>query len=173
MSIKKLPYLALLATLYVWALLLWDYLHQGVPTHTIMARADMPGFSNWWGGLLIPLLALWLTYRLRQRITQSTTDKIPLAVLWMFAGALLYGATLSAAFAFDLADVPFYLLIGLLVLALFLPVYRSEFFLGLVLGMIYTFGGVLPILIVSIVSAIGFVVYSIVQFVLSRLVNKQ
>lgn len=156
-------YVVLGASLYVWSLLGWDYAHGGVPVHHVLAREDMPGLSNWWGGLLIPLLALFLTYRIRQRIGNPPDSKLPATIVYTFLGALLYAAGLCVAFALGNKDVPFYMLIGLVVLSLFFPVYRSEIFLGLVVGMIYTFGGVLPIFIVSVISIIGVVLYNVVR----------
>lgn len=172
MQQKNLHLVTLLAALYVWALLLWDYTHTGVPTHHIMARADMPGFSNWWGGLLIPLVAWFLTTRLQQRLKHSSSNNIPASIIYTFIGALLYAVILCLMFTLRGADVPFYMLVGLLGLALFFPIYRAEFFLGLVLGMIHTFGGVLPVIIVSVITGIGAAIYWVGRLVKGRLVKK-
>ena len=150
----------LLASLYVCLLLAWDYTHGGVPVHHLMARKDLPGFSNWWGVLLIPILTGFLTFRIRKRVGDF---RLPAFVIYTFAGALFYGATLCTFFLLDVSDVPFYMLIGLIALSFFFPIYRAEFFLGLVLGMTYAFGGVLPVIIVSILSLVGLLLYKVVR----------
>lgn len=150
----------LLASLYVWSLLAWDYTHAGVPVHHLLADKDMPGFSNWWGALLIPILTAFLTYRVRKRVGHSV---LPTSVIYTFAGALFYGAALCTFFLLNIRDVPFYMLMGLIAFSLFFPIYRAEFFLGLVLGMTYAFGGVLPIIIVSILSLLGLLLYKLVR----------
>jgi hypothetical protein len=170
-SVNRLIYVTAPVTLYVWALLLWDYTHKGVPVHHFMARSDIPGFSNWWGGLLIPLLTWFLMYRLRQRLNNAGTDQLPRPVIYAFLGALVYAVTLCVFFSLGIEDVPFYMLISLFALSLFFPIYRAEFFLGLVLGMTYTFGGVLPVFIVSVLSAIGAVLYTSARLVM-RVITK-
>jgi hypothetical protein len=149
----------LLASLYVWFLLAWDYTHAGVPVHHLLANEDMPGFSNWWGALLIPILTAFLTYRIRKRLGNS---KLPTSVMYAFVGAFLYGILLCAFFLLDVRDVPFYMLMGLIAFSLFFSIYRAEFFLGLVLGMTYAFGGVLPIIIVSILSLVGLFLHKLI-----------
>lgn len=49
---------------------LWEYSNGGVVTHHLLARPDLPGISNWWGLLTIPLLT-WLTLTLIQRRHKS------------------------------------------------------------------------------------------------------
>ena len=42
---------------------------------------------------------------------------------------------------------------GMLLLALLLPVYRPECVLGFVLGMTFTFGAILPTVVASVIAA--------------------
>jgi hypothetical protein len=150
---KKVLLATLAASFYIGLLLWWDYTHGGVPVHNLLARKDLPGFSNWWGAVLIPALTAFLTFRMLH-------SNVSVATRWRtFVGALFYGAALSAAFVANLADVPFFMLIGVITFSFFFPVYRADFFLGLVLGMVYTFGGVLPIIIVAVLSVLGLVAY--------------
>jgi hypothetical protein len=60
-------------------------------------------------------------------------------------------------------DVPGYLILALFPLALFLPIYRAERLLGFVLAMTYTFGGVLPTVIGSVLITICFILNRVVR----------
>lgn len=151
-------------TLYVWALLVWDYFHGGVPVHHFLAREDMPAISNWWGGVLLPLLTIFVTDRVQQRLSRANPkSEIPTIVILTFLSALVYGGTIAFCFSQGVEDVPYYMLIALIAFTLFFPIYRGEFFLGLVVGLTYTFGGVLPVIIVSLLSLIGLFAYKIVR----------
>ncbi len=165
---KTRVYITVIITLSIWSLLTWNYYHGGVPSHHLLAREDLPAFSNWWGGLLLPLLAWFLSYRMQKRIysgkeKNSKEVNIPAHIVYGFTGALLFGIVLSTFFTFGNEEVPSYMMMGLLALALFFPIYRAECFLGFVIGMTYTFGGVLPILIGSILALLGAVLYLLIR----------
>ena len=161
---KKRIYCTILVTVFIWALLLWDYFHGGVPSHHLLQNKDLPSFSNWWGGILLPLLTWFLLYRAQVRIEkESTGSVVPNSFVAYFLGALLFGIVLSVFFTLGNQDIPFYMLIGLLVLGFFLPLYRAECLLGFVIGMTFTFGGVLPILIGSILVLLCSVLYLVLR----------
>jgi hypothetical protein len=148
----------------IWSLLAWDHYHGGVPSHHILANKDLPAFSNGWGALLLPLLTWYLLYRIQKRAFSenagnSEAPHFLLPALYGFLGALLFGILLSTFFTMGDVDLPGYMLIGLLVLAFFCPIYRAEYLLGFVMGMTFTFGAVLPTGIGLILSFIGLVLY--------------
>lgn len=143
-------YFTAMVTIAVWSLLVWNHYHGGVPSHHILARKDLPKISNWWGGLLLPLLTWFLLYRIQKRLLRDNIEKqnlskLPVNIIYGFIGALLFGALLSGFFTFGYTDIPGYMLIGLLVLAFIFPIYRAECILGFVLSMTFTFGAVLPL----------------------------
>ncbi|MBL0358218.1 MAG: hypothetical protein IPP72_15710 [Chitinophagaceae bacterium] len=155
-------------TIAIWLLLAWDHYHGGVPSHHLLARKDLPAISNWWGGLLLPLLTWFLLYRTQKRlmynnIEKATLPKISLDILYGFVAALFFGVLLSVFFMLGNRDIPGYMLIALFVLSLFLPVYRAECMLGFVLGMTFTFGTVLPTIIGSLLVLITAVLYLYVR----------
>ena len=157
-------YFTAFAAIASWSLLGWSYYHGGVPRHHILADKDLPFFSNWWGGILLPLLTWFLLYRLHKRLGRDyagevENSKYPNQVVYGFAGALIFGILLSVFFTFQYTDLAGNLLLALLLLALFLPIYRAECLLGFVIGMTFTFGGVLPIIIGSILVAVSAVLY--------------
>lgn len=165
-------------TLLIWGLLAWNHSHGGVPSHHILADKDLPKISNWWGGLLLPLLTWFLLTRVQKRAVRDRTDspeatQLPRHILYGLAGGLLFGALLSVFFTFDYSEVPGYMLLGLIPLALFLPIYRAECLLGFVLGMTFTFGAVLPTGIGTILASLCAILYLLVRpairYVVSRL----
>ena len=170
-------YFTILITIAIWLVLIYDYFHGGVPSHHLLQRDDLPAISNWWGGITIPLLTWFLLYQVQQKIDKANIDsKLLKNIIYAFFGALCYGILLSVFFTFGIVNVPFYMLIGLLILALFFPIYRAECFLGFVLGMSYTFGGILPIGIAIIFALLGAGLYMAVRtgvlFIASRFTKK-
>ena len=166
--LKPRIYFTAFTAIASWSLLGWSYYHGGVPSHHILADKDLPSFSNWWGGLLLPLLTWFLLYRLHKRLGRNNTEQVnrsiyPNRVVYGFAGALLFGILLSVFFTFQYTDLAGNLLLALLPLALFLPIYRAECLLGFVIGMTFTFGGVLPIGIGAILLAVAAVLYLLVR----------
>ena len=154
------------ATLAIGALLTWNHSHGGVPSHHVLADETLPLISNWWGILVIPLLTLFLTYRIQKRIYrpgyQETYSSLNQA-LYGFLGALSFGILLAVFFTLGNSVMPGYMILGLLPLALFFPIYRAEYLLGFVLGMTYTFGAVLPTGVGSILALIGAGIYLLIR----------
>lgn len=172
---KTRIYTTLLVTLFVWGLLIWDYFHAGVPSHHLLAREDLPSFSNWWGGLLIPVLTWFLTWRIQKRLTNEAIQpviELPRNVWLPFLASLLFGILLSVFFAFRVSGLPGYMMLSVFGIALFFPVYRSEYLLGFVLGLIYTFGGVLPILIGSILIFGAFIIHKLIRPIILFILRK-
>jgi hypothetical protein len=131
----------------IWAHLAWDYFHGGVPTHHILHSADLPGISNWWGGIVLPSLTWYLLYRIHHKIVRDEKSGIPpnMAVtIFRFTGALFFGILISFFFTLG-SDLPGYMMIGLILISFFVPLYWPEYLLGYVIGMAYTFGAILPI----------------------------
>ena len=163
-------------TLAIWSLLAWNHYHGGVPSHHILAREDLPSFSNWWGGILIPMLTWFLTFRIQKRLIREANNAVTEVQqkVWLpFFAALLFGILLSVSFALRVSGLPGYMMLSVFALALFFPVYRSEYLLGFILGLVYTFGGVLPILIGSILILGAVVIHKLIRpafmFVWNRL----
>lgn len=128
----------------------WEYSHGGVLAHHLLNRADLPAISNWLGILLIPALTWYLVGRMQRRLAQRSASNY--AVLAAFFASLAYGAALALAFTMG-QELVTYLFLGLLVVALLAPAYRSEYVLGFVLGMTFTFGAVLPTIIACVLAA--------------------
>lgn len=165
---KARLYFTAIATTAIWALLVWNYFNGGIPRHHLLADKDLPAISNAWGALVIPLLAWFMTHLIQRRAfdkNAGTADssEILQAECYGFAGALLFGAVLSAFFMFGYPDICGYMMLGLLASALFFPLYRAGCFLGYVFGMTFTFGAVLPTLIGTLLGLLAFVIYRVIR----------
>jgi len=165
---KTSLYFTGIVTIGIWSLLAWNYYHGGVPSHHILHRQDLPAISNWWGGLLLPLLTWFLLYRIQKRLRHDNIEKSTVInrrtnILFRFTGALFFGILLSLFFNFGYPDISGYMLIVLFLLALFFPVYRAECLLGFVIGMTFTFGVVLPTAVGFILTLVGTVLYLYVR----------
>ena len=173
-------YFTAIVTFAIWTLLVWNYFHGGIPSHHLLADENLPEVSNIWGGILLPVLTWFLLYRIQVRINRRNNANSSVTysvskILYGFVAAVLFGIVLSTFFTFGNTDVPGYMLILLFLLAVFIPVYRSEYILGFVIGMTYTFGAVLPTLVGSILALIGLVIYygirPVILYLRSKLVD--
>lgn len=148
-------YITAVVTIAIWWLLAWEYTHGGFQSHHILRRKDLPELQNWWGGFLLPALTWFLLNRIEKRPASLQSQKVVLG----FLGAFIIAASIITLVHFDIHNIPRYLLIGILIIALFYPIYRSECLLGFILGMTISFGAVLPLFIGSVLAIIGFLIY--------------
>ncbi|WOH35952.1 hypothetical protein RI844_11220 [Thalassotalea fonticola] len=155
-------------TITIWALLVGQYFNGGVPSHHLLQRADMPEISNWWGGVLLPVLAWFALGRIHQRIINNNEPNYPRAIIVGFIGALIYGGIFSASFAYGNSEITSILLPGILVLSLFFKLYKEECALGVILSMSFVFGAVLPTVFALVVGVVSALIYHIVHFIYSR-----
>ena len=167
----SLTALILLAEL---AILAWEHFHGGVRSHHILNRSDLPAISNWWGTLLIPVLAWFLIGRIQRRVNvhsgeMGAPSRAPASIVAGFAGALLFSALLSVSFTSGHENISSFMFQGMFVLAVLLPVYRAECLLGFVLGMTFTFGAILPTAIGPLVAAFSAAIHLVVWPLLVRL----
>jgi hypothetical protein len=159
-------------TLLVWANLAWDYLHEGVPTHYILHSKDLPGFSNWWGGIAIPLVTWFLLSRIVRRTNNNKHNANDFAKPnYRFLGALSFGIILSVLFTLG-SDLPAYMMLAAILVSFFVPLYKTEYLLGFIIGMTYTFGGILPIIIGLLLFIIFMVTYKLIRSAVIFLVSK-
>lgn len=170
-------YLTGIVTIAIGALLVWNHYNGGVPSHHLAADDSFPAISNWWGALVLPLLTWFLLYRIQKGIFSNTYGEAETRVflpgiLYGFAGGLLFGILIAVCFTSGYTDIIDYLMLGLLLLALFFPIYRAQCLLGFVLAMTYTFGAVLPTAFGAVVCLVGWVLYRFIRPVILYVVSK-
>lgn len=170
---EKLVFTTLVA-IFTGSVLAWQYLHDGVPSHHILQREDLPEISNWWGLLVLPVVTWILLTRIEKRMLRNAGNHnngqvFPVALRFAvgLATALLIVLSFSNKWMVILDNVP-YTILGL---SLFMPIYFAEYMLGFILGMAFSFGAVLPTVFVLVIAAIGFGVYTFIRQPLLRLVK--
>lgn len=157
-SRHPLYWLPLAALALVSVHIAFEHFNGGVKTHHFLARADLPGFSNWLGIIILPWLGFAVAARINSVQAADTRRPFPRSIALALAGACGYGVALAASFHVGMEQVSFAAFIGLFVCALALPVYRAEYILGFVVGMMVIFGSVIPLIIALVFAALSFVV---------------
>ena len=164
--------LAIGAFIYTAVFTLREYLNDGVVTHHVFANEDLPGVSNWWGLATVPLLA-WIVSssirhrRSRKKVAIQERKEKDKRVLKRFLAALVFGIIASILWELRLEQVLQYYILFPILIAFFKPVHLPEFLLGFTLGMIYSFGGILPIIIGIILMIICFLIHKLVLLIKS------
>lgn len=133
------------ALVFAMAHLVFEHVTGGVQSHHFLADPELPAISNWFGLLTLPLVGLATGFRL-QRPNSA------------FLGALVYGAVLAISFEFGASMLTNIAFFGLIACAVAFPIYRAEYILGFLMGMTFTFGGVLPLIIALVFATISIVV---------------
>ncbi|MBF2707183.1 hypothetical protein [Flavobacterium soyangense] len=171
---KKIKaYIVGIVTFLIFGFLFWEHFHGGVTCHYILNQQDLPSISNWWSGLLLPILTWFLLSRIEKRLdkqflqTKQTNNPIS-NVFWSFLTGLVFGILLSTSFTSEyklfLDNVPYILI----VLSFIIPIFYSEFILGFILGMTYTFGAILPMIFILIIASLGFIIYRFIRPLVMR-----
>ena len=155
-------------TLAIWALLFWQFSHDGVPSHHFLHRADLPAMSNWWGGLILPTISWFLLSRINQRILaqEPPVQRYPLSIIAGFVLAFLYAGLISILFLNN-SELTGQVVLGIFLIAVFIKVYREECVLGFIISMSYTFGAIIPFVFAIIFSIASALIYHAVRFILS------
>lgn len=125
----------------------------------------MPAISNAWGGLALPCLTWFLLGRMQRRVVPrgDAPDRRAIAIAIGLVGALCFGVLLSIFFTRGDDRVTGAMFESLFLIALVVPIYRAEYLLGFVLGMAYTFGGVLPGVVGSVIALVAWVIHRCIR----------
>ena len=117
--------------------------------------------------MTIPFLT-WLSLTMINK-RESKRDKLnpngksyTKVILQRFSAALLFGLVASILWKFGFNDFLKYYILSPIVIAIFRPLYFSEYLLGFVIGMLFTFGGILPIIVGTVLLILCFLVNKIV-----------
>jgi hypothetical protein len=153
---------------FVFSLLLWQYSHGGVITHHILHRRDLPGISNWWGGLLLPVLTWLLLGKIEKRLKKQVSLNIvtknnAFKIIALFFAGFVFGILIAISFTNDYQVFLDNVIYIFLLLSFFVPVFYGEFIIGFVLAMTYTFGAIIPTFFILIIAIIGFLIYQFIR----------
>jgi hypothetical protein len=147
--------LTMLVALIELAHLAWQWTHGGIVSHHLLANPELPSVSNGWGIVALPALAWILAGRFLRRAASASAKRTILIAALGAAGA---GIGLSLAFSLGTPDHAAVVLLLILLSGVALPTYRAEYLLGFVLGMAWTFGPILPIIVGSVLALSSFLV---------------
>ena len=154
----------LAVALLVAVFILWEHFNGGVMVHYPLADDNLPGISNWWGLLTVPALSFFVLWLVDRRVSAHEDQKVAAQrVTKHFFGGLVFGLIVALLWEVGAAEVLQFVILVPLVIALFIPVHFPECLLGFVLGMTFTFGGVLPILIGTVVLILAFLVHLVIH----------
>lgn len=173
LTLKNRIVFTAIVSILMWAFLAWDYFHEGVPTHYILHNKDLPGFSNWWGAITTPLVTWGLLYLIYLRTLKVAPKNESLSIIYGFIGFFLYGIITSYFFSIGLETVLLYMMLGLIVLSFFVPIYKPECLLGYLLGMIYMFGSILPLLFGIIFWTLYIIAYKLPRIIIRYFKSKK
>ena len=164
-------------TFLIFSFLFWEHFHGGVTSHHLLHQQDLPSISNWWSGILLPILTWFLLSRIEKRLdrknsqTQQTNNSFS-TVFWLFITGLVFGILLSTSFTNEYKPFLDNVLYIIIILSFIIPVYYSEFILGFILGMTYTFGAIIPTVFILIVAVIGLVAYRFIRPIILSLTTR-
>lgn len=164
-------------TFLIFSFLIWEHFHGGVTSHHLLHQQDLPSISNWWSGILLPILTWFLLSRIEKRLdknisqTKQTNNAVS-TVFWLFITGLVFGILLSTSFTNEYKPFLDNVLYVIIILSFIIPVYYSEFILGFILGMTYTFGAIIPTVFILTVAVIGLVVYRIIRPIVLSLTTR-
>ncbi|MFK7952499.1 MAG: hypothetical protein AB8B73_06605 [Ekhidna sp.] len=172
LSVKNRIIVTVLFTVYTLLLILWDYSHGGVPIHYLFESDDLPGISNWWGVLIVPVFSWIILKRISNR-----DDHIDYSgakyILLRFLLAAVFGIIVSMFFFSEVDVMVSYLMVALLAISFFFPLYKGEFLLGYVMSTLFAFGTFIPTLGALILMCLLFLFYKIGRLVASALQAKK
>ena len=163
---KIVLYSTLFAIIAILGLTLWDHFHGGVPGHNLLKRKDLPKISNWWGLLTIPLVTYISLKRIEKRMnfrSDFTNQMFFKKHIVPFLIAFVYGFFIVVFSLTGNSKLSYLMFLILFLVALFVPIYKSEYFLGFVFGLTYTFGGALPVIIALVLSTVFYLLFNYIR----------
>ena len=163
-----------MVTLFIFSMLLWEHFHGGVASHHLLAQDNLPAVSNWWGGLLLPVLSWLLLGSIEKRIRKQSPESLLTSrqvrrMLGLFISGLVFAISIAVSFTHEyhlFLDNVVYLFFFL---SLIIPIYYGEFILGFILGMAYTFGAILPTIFILLLAVIGLLIYRFIRPLIIKL----
>lgn len=162
-------------TISICSFLFWDHFHGGVPSHHLLANEELPKISNWWGLISVPLISYLLLNNIKKRIkseSEQTAANFIKKECYSFLTGMLYAIMLAISFTYGNTQISSLLFFGLPAIALFFPIFHPSYLLGFIVGMMYTFGGVLPIIIGGVMSIICYFIFKTFHPILIKIINK-
>jgi len=141
--------------------LIWMHFNGGIPTHYLMHSDEMPGISNWWNLLILPVLSWIVFYRIsiRKKESNSLVENHSFRkISSRFIIAFVFGLVLTLLFKLEI-ELLEYMMLSLFFIAFIAPIFLSEYLFGFVMGTFWTFGAAIPTEFGVVLTAIYFLIY--------------
>nr|WP_293294661.1 TlpA disulfide reductase family protein [Allomuricauda sp.] len=148
--------------LFILAILLLEHSRGGVVSHHLLANENLPKISNWWGLLTIPIISWFILLIIQRGGTNNQQKRVSKTQVYGFISSFLFGIVLTILFYSRLGFHNYILLLSF-ALALFIPIYKTEYYLGFILSMAYGFGGILPVVFGLVLIAIYALEYKLIR----------
>lgn len=166
-SLKTKSLIVGLTILIFGILIYWEHTHGGVATHHLLHRADLPGISNWWGLLILPLLTIFVLFDLEKRLSKLPSGEVKpflKKTLLRLLAATAFGILVCVLFTIE---SPFlgYMFLALMLLAFFFPLFYTEYWLGFVLGSMYVLGAFIPFIFGALYILIFWIFFQLVKWI--------
>ena len=92
-SAKIKAFIVGIVTILIFGFLFWEHFNGGVTSHHLLHQEDLPSISNWWSGLLLPILTWFLLSRMEKRFDKQSsqteqTNNFLSKVFWFFLTGL-------------------------------------------------------------------------------------
>lgn len=146
--------------------LIYQHFNGGVPSHHFMANEAYPEISNWYGVIVIALFAFFTCQHFNKN---EFTKKTLLESIVAF----LYGIGIFICFNHDYSEVTKIMFLGLFVIGLLYPIYRIHIYFGIVIGMTYGFGAILPAVMIGLAVVLSWICHALVRIIRNRLLAKK
>lgn len=178
LTVNKVKYgLVCFAFIFVAIQLAIEHFHGGVERHYLMADPEMPSFSNWWGLVILPVFAWLAAILLKKRVggqikSDANETEIPRSFVFGLFGMLIVSALQSVAFEVGFPSVTMYLALAVLLVSLFVPIYRAECFFGHLVGATFTFGPIIPLIGISITAIVSAASHFIAKPILRKIFRR-
>lgn len=153
---------------FALAFVAFEYFNGGVKTHHFLARADLPGFSNWFTLLVLPVLGVALAVRSAVEKVRNSSGATSQQLAVGAISSFVYGGALAASFLFGLDQLSFVLFLGLFLFTIAFPIYRAECIFGFVAGMTIAFGSVIPLAFALFFATVSFTGRRVGTYVISK-----
>ena len=164
-----------IVTILIFGFLFWEHFNGGITSHHLLNQKNLPSISNWWSGLLLPIFTWFLLSRIEKRLERQSsqtqyTNKSIRRVFWLFLTGLIFGILLSTSFMNEYKPFLDNVLYILIALSFVIPIYYSEFILGFILGMTFTFGAIIPTIFILVMGVIGMVTHKFIRPLILKLI---
>jgi hypothetical protein len=152
--------LAILPSVY-GLYLLYLQLNGGVPSHHFLANESYPKISNWYGLLVISILS-FITYE-KYKTTPFLKKELVESII-----AILYGLLIYLCFKNHIKFDSSFLFIGIFIIGIIYPIYRIHIYFGVILGMTYGFGALLPAVMIGLAVLLSWISHTLIKVVRER-----